>query len=42
VCSAFGAHPQCHVDFGLGSGQAWANLMGDAIDGQVPNVACEQ
>jgi len=42
VCSAFGAHPQCHVDFGLASGQAWANLMGDAIDGQVPNVACEQ
>ena len=41
-CSAFGAHPACHGDFGLTSGQAWADFMSNAIDGQVPNVACEQ
>ena len=41
-CSALGAHPACHGDSGLTSGQAWADFMNAAIDGQVPNVACEQ
>jgi hypothetical protein len=41
-CGAIGAHPACHGDVGLTSGQAWADFMSQAIDGQVPNVACEQ
>jgi hypothetical protein len=41
-CGAIGAHPACHGDFVGTTGQAWADFMSSAIDGQVPNVACEQ
>lgn len=39
-CSAAGANPACYVANGLDTGAAWVSLFGGAIDGQVPNVAC--